>query len=181
MGEGIGSHQSHAAFKAEWLTPPYILKDLGPFDLDPCAPVKRPWDMAKQHYTIFDDGLTLPWQGRVWCNPPYGPRTNRWLSRMAAHRHGTVLMFARTETEMFFKYVWNQADALLFIEGRLHFHHVNGTRARANAGGPSVLVAYGDYDMQRLVESNIDGHLVIIENQGGDVETRANAVCEMPI
>ena len=30
----------------EWLTPPYIIKELGEFDLDPCSPHpdKRPWD-----------------------------------------------------------------------------------------------------------------------------------------
>lgn len=33
--------------KEEWLTPPYILEALGGFDLDPCAPEFRPWDMGK--------------------------------------------------------------------------------------------------------------------------------------
>jgi len=28
--------------KDEWLTPPYIIKALGEFDLDPCAPINRP-------------------------------------------------------------------------------------------------------------------------------------------
>ena len=32
--------------KDEWLTPPNILRALGAFDLDPCAPEKRPWEMA---------------------------------------------------------------------------------------------------------------------------------------
>lgn len=58
--------------KDEWLTPPEIIKALGQFDLDPCAPVVRPWDTAERHYSIKDNGLMLPWSGRVWCNPPYG-------------------------------------------------------------------------------------------------------------
>lgn len=37
---------SNTANNQEWLTPPDILRALGPFDLDPCAPVNRPWDMA---------------------------------------------------------------------------------------------------------------------------------------
>ena len=43
--------------KNEWLTPPHILRRLGPFDLDPCAPINRPWDTAEHHYTIEDDGI----------------------------------------------------------------------------------------------------------------------------
>lgn len=45
----------------EWLTPPQLLRALGPFNLDPCAPVNRPWDMAARHYTVLDDGLSKPW------------------------------------------------------------------------------------------------------------------------
>ena len=37
--------------KDEWLTPPEITTDLGPFDLDPCSPIKRPWPTAENHYT----------------------------------------------------------------------------------------------------------------------------------
>lgn len=64
---GIGSHQSHRMLKDEWLTPPEIIESLGPFDLDPCAPVNPPWKMADRHYTIKDNGLMQPWAGRVWC------------------------------------------------------------------------------------------------------------------
>ena len=56
--------------KDEWLTPPELVSALGKFDLDPCSPINRPWDTAKKHYTILDDGLTQPWDGKVWCNPP---------------------------------------------------------------------------------------------------------------
>jgi hypothetical protein len=37
--------------KDEWLTPQFIVQALGAFDLDPCAPVNRPWDTARTHYT----------------------------------------------------------------------------------------------------------------------------------
>ena len=156
----IGGHQSHASLKDEWLTPPYILKALGPFDLDPCAPIDRPWDMAAEHYTIEDNGLNKPWYGRVWCNPPYGAKAAEWLDRLAEHGKGTALLFARTETVMFFEHVWNKATALLFVEGRLYFHHADGTKAKANAGGPSVLIAYGQNDADKLARSSIPGKRV---------------------
>lgn len=46
---GIGSHQSARMLNDEWLTPPNIIINLGPFDLDPCAPVIRPWNTAIKH------------------------------------------------------------------------------------------------------------------------------------
>ena len=54
----IGSHQSANMKTDEWLTPPEIIKALGPFDLDPCSPINRPWDTARKHYTIENNGLS---------------------------------------------------------------------------------------------------------------------------
>ncbi|WP_415798650.1 DNA N-6-adenine-methyltransferase [Comamonas aquatilis] len=144
----------------EWLTPPHVLQALGAFNLDPCAPVNRPWEMTEQHYTAHDNGLQKPWHGRVWLNPPYGLEAAQWLSRLAAHGAGTALIFARTETEMFFENVWSKASALLFLKGRLHFHHVDGTRAAANGGAPSVLIAYGEMDAEILKTCKLPGAFV---------------------
>lgn len=141
---GMGGHQSARMMKDEWLTPPELLAQLCEFDLDPCSPINRPWDTAKTHYNVNDDGLSKEWFGRVWLNPPYGREAAEWLNKLAAHGNGIALIFARTETEMFFEHVWEKANALLFLRGRLYFHHVNGERAKANAGAPSVLIAYGE-------------------------------------
>ncbi len=147
---GIGSHQSAKMINDEWLTPLSIIQDLGPFDLDPCSPVNRPWPTAKKHFTIEDNGLLQDWTGFVWCNPPYGANTTTWLARMAMHNNGIALIFARTETSMFFRNVWPVATSLFFIEGRLYFYDVNGIKAKANSGGPSVLIAYGPEADKRL-------------------------------
>lgn len=151
----MGGHQSAAMLKDEWLTPPHILNRLGGFDLDPCSPINRPWDTAVLHYDIKDDGLSQLWFGRVWCNPPYGLEAAQWLDRMAQHGNGIALIFARTETRMFFDHVWKRADAVCFIEGRLHFHHVDGTRAKANSGAPSCLVAYGKSNVVALRQAEL--------------------------
>ena len=157
---GIGSHQSHRAGTDEWLTPPFILNALGPFDLDPCAPSVRPWPMATHHYTESDNGLMRPWFGRVWMNPPYGAKTGRWLSRLVEHGIGTALVFARTETKFFFKHVWDDAAAVFFLYQRLHFHYVDGRAAAYNSGAPSVLIAYGKDDAQRLADSGLEGKFI---------------------
>lgn len=162
MTKGMGGHQSAKMKNDEWLTPPHILRSLGQFDLDPCAPVKRPWEMAKHHYSVMDDGLCQERSGRVWCNPPYGAQAALWLHRCAEHKNATALIFARTETKMFFDHVWDSAAALLFIEGRLYFHNVHGERAAANAGAPSVLVAYDETNAEIMKESGIPGKYIVL-------------------
>jgi len=160
MRKGIGSHQSARMNTDEWLTPPFIIEQLGHFDLDPCAPINRPWNTASTHYTIDDNGLSKPWTGRVWCNPPYGLAATAWLKKLAEHGNGIALIFARTETAMFFNYVWDRADSILFIKGRLYFHYPSGERASANSGAPSVLVAYGDLNTNKLKGSKIEGQFL---------------------
>lgn len=162
----MGSHQSARMGTSTWLTPPGIVEALGPFDLDPCTPEVMPWSTADRRYTEVDDGLARPWRGRVWLNPPYGREADVWLARMVDHGRGTALVFARTETAAFFRYLWGAAGALLFIEGRLHFHHADGERAKANAGAPSVLAAYGADDVDRLAESGINGAFVPLARSG---------------
>lgn len=154
---GMGSHQSAKMTKDEWLTPPDIIEALGPFDLDPCAPVVRPWPTASNHYTIEDDGLSQKWIGRVWLNPPYGDQTGVWLERLAFHGYGTALIFARTETETWHRWVWPHATLILFLRGRIYFHHVSGQQAKHNSGAPSALVAYGSTDASMLKSCGIRG------------------------
>jgi len=164
MRKGIGSHQSAKMKNDEWLTPPYILEALGQFDLDPCAPIVSPFNTANNNFTIETDGLTQNWFGRIWCNPPYGLEATKWLQKLTEHGNGIALIFARTETKMFFDHVWNKADALLFIEGRLFFHHVTGEKAKSNSGAPSVLVAYGKNNVASLKHCGIRGKLIILKD-----------------
>lgn len=139
----------------EWLTPPELLRALGPFELDPCAPVVRPWDTAARHYTVEDDGLSIPWGGRVWLNPPFGKEAVKWLRRLRDHGNGIALVPARTETEMFFETVWGHADGVLFLKSRPHFHYVDGRRAKFNSGAPMVLIAYGRANLEVLRECGL--------------------------
>lgn len=170
--KGMGGHHSASAGTVTWLTPPPIIRALGgvdSFDLDPCA--FPGWPTAGVGYTLHDpgehaaayevgDGLALPWFGRVWLNPPYtSGEIADWLAKLAEHGRGTALIFARTETEAFQAQVFERASGLLWLAGRLHFHHASGERAKANAGAPSVLVAYGQDDLDRMAASDLPGCL----------------------
>jgi hypothetical protein len=149
-----------------WLTPPEIIKALGPFDLDPCAaPSPRPWATASRHIELPEDGLTAEWFGRVWCNPPFGDHTWAWLERMAAHGNGVALAFARTETVGFHRWVWDCASAVMFLKARPHFHYASGSRAKGNSGGPICLIAYGEANAEALRNSGLQGAMTIIDQR----------------
>ena len=145
---GVGSDQN------EWLTPPSLLRALGSFDLDPCAPAVRPWDMAREHYS--QSGLERAWHGRVWLNPPYGTFLGKWLAKGAAHGNCIALAFARTETRAFQQWVFPHAAALLFIGGRLRFWRPDGSEGDC-AAAPSVLIAYDDANADVLERCGIGG------------------------
>jgi hypothetical protein len=158
----MGSHQSAAAKSVVWLTPPAIIDALGPFDLDPCArPLPRPWSTAASHI-VEPYGLIRSWYGRVWLNPPFGPLPllNGFMAMMASHNHGTALLAARTETAIWFNWVWRHAAAVLFLQGRPHFHYQDGSRAKANSGCPIALIAYGREDAELLENCGLSGFFV---------------------
>lgn len=151
----LSSHQKNGGHD-EWLTPPEIVKALGPFELDPCSPIERPWDTARYHLNKNDDGLSWEWgEGRVWLNPPFGREAVKWLRKLVQHGDGIALVPARTETAMFYECVWDVADAICFMKGRPHFHYVDGKRAPANSGAPICLVAYGFKNERALRQSGL--------------------------
>lgn len=153
-------HKGGKAGTHVWFTPKYIIDELGPFDLDPCTSIFRPFDTAINHYTPEDNGLFQNWEGRVWCNPPYGSHASKWLSKLADHGNGIALIFARTETNSFFDNVWNQATALLFLKGRIRFCTQDGIQTKSNAGAPSVLIAYGENNADILKNCSLEGAFV---------------------
>lgn len=148
LHKGIGGHTlPNRGRSVEWETPPEILKAVGPFDDDPALPKAT-------------DGLTREWKGFVWLNPPYGRDMWPWLEKLSCHSPGGIaLIFARTETLGFVKYVWRRANALFFLYGRPHFYK-KGQRARGNSGGPIVLVAYGAKAVERLAALSLRGAFV---------------------
>lgn len=153
-------HEKPTMRTDEWLTPPGIIEALGPFDLDPCSPVTRPWNTAILHYNIYDNGLSKEWAGRVWCNPPYGKDIGRWLSKMAGHNNGTALIFCRTDSAWFQEYVFKKASAAFFLQGRIKFYTVAGRQAQKSPGTGSVLVSYGMDDYYKLMKLPYPGFFI---------------------
>lgn len=150
--------------KEEWLTPPWVIEAFGPFDLDPCAPIVRPWNTAAKHYTIEDNGLIQPWNGKVWINPPYDDCLT-WFNLAAEHGNAIGTCFVRTETKWFKEAIWQKATAILWKYGRLNFYNVDGTPGKTGSGIGSIFMAYGRQNAARLLkvsETIIPGHFQML-------------------
>ena len=83
----------HLSKSNEWYTPEYIADParelMGGIDLDPASClVANETIKAKTIYDVSDDGLTKPWFGKVFSNPPGGIRDGEssmrlWWEKMA--------------------------------------------------------------------------------------------------
>ena len=66
----------------ERYTPKWVFDALGEtFDLDPASPPLGVSQVPTARvWTKGDDGLTRPWDGFIWCNPPFSNATP-WADR----------------------------------------------------------------------------------------------------
>lgn len=140
----------------DWYTPPEIVeavRDLfdGRIDLDPCSNShEAPNVPALVHFTREDDGLSRPWSGRVYLNPPYGKGIGPWIEKVREeHEAGrvtaaVVLVKAATDTRWF--RVLSERYPRCEVAGRLKF-----SGCKAPAPFPSVLFYLGD-EVQRFAD-----------------------------
>lgn len=139
-GDGwiVGGDEDEAApFDSEhsgqenWYTPAWVFEGLGlTFDLDVAAPADGvPWVPAQRHFTEADDGLAQPWNGVVWCNPPYSAPTP-WCHRFAEHPDMALLIRADLSTTGPLT-AFAAADAVWAPSGRLQFVDGEGQRGGA--------------------------------------------------
>lgn len=133
-----------------WLTPPELITALGLFDLDPCCPREMPWTTATRmlHFPVTD-GLKEPWQGRVWCNPPYSD-VNPWADKMIAHNNGIMLVGGKSTDAKWCQKLLAASQGAYFLKGRLLFHYENGAKSDGK-WMPNLLFAFGKYNYNQLL------------------------------
>lgn len=125
-----------------WTTPWAIVRALeaefGEFDLDPCCTALSA--KTARYYTPVDDGLALPWFGRVFLNPPYS-NPGPWLAKAIAEQAPLVvaLLPVCTDTAWFHELVLGRAE-IRFIKGRVEFLAPRHKIARPKA--PSMFAIY---------------------------------------
>ena len=149
------------SLSGEWSTPQGLFDDLDAefhFTLDACATSSNakvtPYLGNGINYPL-GDGLSYPWNGVVWCNPPYGREIGKWIKKgyeeagytclepdvigPGLYEHTVVVMLipSRTDTRWWHDYVM-KAKEIRFIKGRLKFGG-----ATNSAPFPSAIVVFG--------------------------------------
>lgn len=149
------THAGNSSVSMKWQTPAEVLEILyaafGIFDIDPCSPVANRSAApvkARIHFTEADDGLSLPWHGKVFMNPPYGRPLKEWVAKgktevLSGNASVVVALIpARTDTRYWHQHIAGTAT-IFFLRGRLTFGS-----ADAPAPFPSALVLWGPTDRQ---------------------------------
>lgn len=127
----------------EWATPQKLFDELNEefnFTLDPCATDENA--KCNKHFTIEDDGLSKDWsKDVVFMNPPYGREIKKWIKKAYEEslNGATVvcLIPARTDTTYWHDFIFDKADDIRFLRGRLKFGN-----SKNSAPFPSAIVLY---------------------------------------
>lgn len=133
-------------------TPRWVFDAMGlRFDLDVASPRGGPWHVpATAFYTAEDDGLTSPWRGLVWCNPPYS-KFRPWAERWAAYPTGCLMGTYAPEAATT-PLVLGAADCVAFVS--VKFVKPDGDKIKPRHG---VFVAFrgvGAEPAERLAASD---------------------------
>jgi phage N-6-adenine-methyltransferase len=154
-------HVTYNSGNDEWYTPPeyiHAARDvLGGIDLDPASsPAANKTVKAERFYSIDDDGLTRPWAGRVWMNPPYSTGlVDRFVLRLLdCYQSGevpaaVVLTNNATDTR-WWQTLARRSSAVCMLAGRIRFRGPDGAVAGAGLQGQTIALL-GD-DRQRFAE-----------------------------
>ena len=127
----------------EWETPEDLFAGLDVvyrFTLDVSADESNA--LCDYFYNAEDDGLSRPWNGRCWCNPPYSKAkdfVHKALNEIRDNEECLVVVMllpSRTDTQWFHDLLASPFAYIKFIRGRLRFGG-----SKQNAPFPSILVS----------------------------------------
>jgi hypothetical protein len=133
----LQTHQLlHSSKSVEWYTPSLFIhaaqQVMGCIDTDPASSILANTIVgAKTYYTPErgENGLILPWTGKVFLNPPYGRTSGKssqetWTAELVARdergwiEEAILLVNAATGT-LWFQPLWHYP--ICFVKGRIKF------------------------------------------------------------
>jgi len=156
LSEGCGcvKGRNHKQYSKndDYYTPPWVFEALGlTFDTDVCAPIDGiPWIPAKKHYHLKIDGLLQPWEGLIWCNPPYS-QPKPWIEKWLEHNNG-IMLVQMSRSNGFIR-LWEESDAIVALTSRIQFVHLSGEKRGIFM--PVALFAKGEIATTALKKSNL--------------------------
>ncbi len=130
----------HSSESNEWYTPSKyidgIKQVLGVIDLDPASSeIANQTVMAKQIFTLKEDGLIEKWYGRVFLSPPYGFRGNEsnqklWSKKLIdewsrGEVSEAILLANAMTASKWFQPLWDYT--LCFTNHQIHFYRPDGS------------------------------------------------------
>jgi hypothetical protein len=154
----------HLSKSNSWMTPTNILESvhvvLGDIDLDPASSeIADARVLSNGYFTERDDGLSRPWHGRVFINPPGGKRGKESLTGLFWQKlmneciagrvsHAIFLSFSLEALSMTQKY--HQVTMLSFPlcvpYSRLRFVPEDGSKAQSPTHGNVIVYVPGNID-----------------------------------
>lgn len=166
-------HVSNNSGNNEWYTPrPFIdaaRGAMGTIHTDPASSaIANKTVGAETFYTTEDDGLTKPWKGNVWMNPPYAQPLVAQFSEAVSEKFDTkeiksacVLVNNATETAWFQRMLMSAA-AVCFLRSRVRFLDPFGEPSGAPLQGQAVI--YMGKDPYRFARSFADLGCVLMKD-----------------
>lgn len=150
----IANHQliNQDSGDVEYYTPAWVteaaMQVMGGIDLDPAScEVANKTVGAARYFTAADNGLTMPWYGRVWMNHPFGKAHNRqWINKLVAEfnagniSRACCICFAST-SEAWFQPLFNHAQC--YLSPRLNYISQGNVKKGVSKG--SVVTYFGPH------------------------------------
>lgn len=143
-------HVANNSGNNEWYTPSEYIDVaravMGGIDTDPASSeIANRTVQAGKYYTKDDDGLSKPWAGRVWMNPPYAqPLITQFCETMAGKYEANeiseamVLVNNGTETKWFHRLL-DVASAVCLLKGRVRYIDQEGNPSGAPLQGQCLI------------------------------------------
>jgi len=110
------------------------------FDLDPCPYPDSEGRKGISEYSPAEgkDGLTLPWYGTVFVNPPYGRDIDKWVEKcyteVVKGNAALVVALLPVSTDTRWWHWWvSQATEVRLLKGRIRFVGAAGPAPFASA------------------------------------------------
>ena len=132
----------------EWYTPKkyndLARAVLGKIDLDPASSARAQKTVKAKEFFSFkspdDNGLTKPWHGRVWLNPPYSPKeiaafVEKLCVEWTAGNVSAAIMLTHNYTDSgWFQKAAALASDLCFPDTRIRFEDPDGVPCSPTQG-----------------------------------------------